>query len=486
MGSRLHEATSRSDGARAQLHRKLSSVGSDFDAALYEVRRKIHPRSVHGKFASWRIALVLATQLIFYGLPWLSWNGRQAVLFELAERKFYIFGLVFWPQDFIFLTALLVISAIALFLFTAIAGRLFCGYACPQTVYTEIFLWVESWIEGDHVQRTRLDRQPFSGRKLGLRAAKHGVWIALALWTGFTFVGYFTPIHLLGGEVMSWTLGPWETFWISFYALATYGNAGWMREQVCKYMCPYSRFQGVMVDSDTLVITYDRARGEPRGSRSRSAAARASGLGDCVNCNICVQVCPTGIDIRDGLQYECIGCGACIDACDQVMQKMGYVRGLIRYSTENALRSGLATSGIARRVFRFRTAIYSALLLLATAAFLGGLYLRSPIKVDVIRDRAALARETRDGLIENVYRLQIMNTGEAARRFVVRATGLPGLVVAARQPIVVPAASTESAVIALHVDPVAVAAGFHAVVIHVEDVDDPAVRADEKSKFYLR
>jgi cytochrome c oxidase accessory protein FixG len=464
----------------------LSSIGNDVDAALYEVRRKIHPRSVKGEFASWRITLVVLTQVIFYGLPWLSWNGRQAVLFELAQRKFFIFGWVFWPQDFIFLTALLVIAALALFLFTAIAGRLFCGYACPQTVYTEIFLWIERWIEGDHVQRARLDRQAVTGRKVALKAAKHGVWIAIAAWTGFTFVGYFRPVHVLVTETMSFALGPWEIFWIAFYGLATYGNAGWMREQVCKYMCPYARFQGVMVDPDTLVITYDRARGEPRGSRSRSAAARATGLGDCVNCNICVQVCPTGIDIRDGLQYECIGCGACVDACNQVMQKMGYVHGLIRYSTENALKLGLTKTGILRRIFRVRTGIYSGVLVMATAAFLSGLYLRSPIKVDVIRDRAALARETRDGLVENVYRLQIMNTGEAPRRFVVRASGLQGLAVAAKQPIVVPGASTEAAVIALRVDPAEAPAGFHPIVLHVEDIDDPAVHADEKSKFFVR
>jgi cytochrome c oxidase accessory protein FixG len=484
MTSETTSSAARADVRRTHPH--LSSLGNDVEAALYEVRRKIHPRSVKGKFASWRIALVVVTQLIFYGLPWLSWNGRQAVLFELAQRKFFIFGWVFWPQDFIFLAALLVISALSLFLFTAIAGRLFCGYACPQTVYTEIFLWVERWIEGDHMQRVRLDRQPLTARKVALKAAKHGVWIALAAWTGFTFVGYFRPIHLLGTEALSFALGPWETFWILFYGFATYGNAGWMREQVCKYMCPYARFQGVMVDPDTLLITYDRARGEPRGSRSRSAAARATGLGDCVNCNICVQVCPTGIDIRDGLQYECIGCGACVDACDQVMQKMGYVRGLIRYTTENALKLGLTTAGILRHVFRIRTAIYAGVLAIATVVFLSGLYLRSPIKVDVIRDRAALARETRDGLVENVYRLQIMNTGETSRRFVVRASGLQGLTVAAKQPIVVPAASTEAAVIAVRVDPAQAAAGFHPILLHVEDLDNPAVRADEKSKFFVR
>ena len=305
------------------------------EQALYEIRQKIYPRAVTGIFALWRWLFVWATQLVFYGLPWLSWNGRQAVLFDLLHRKFYILGLVFWPQDIVYLTVLLIISAYSLFLFTAVAGRLWCGFACPQTVYTEIFIWIEKVIEGDRLKRMKLDGAPLSARKFGLKAAKHAAWIALGLWTGFTFVGYFTPILELGRLVLSFGAGPWETFWIFFYGFATYGNAGWMREQVCKYMCPYARFQSVMFDQDTLIITYDRERGEPRGARARSADHKARGLGDCVDCGICVQVCPTGIDIRNGLQYECIGCAACIDACDQVMDRMHYPAGLIRYATQN-------------------------------------------------------------------------------------------------------------------------------------------------------
>ena len=309
------------------------------EIGLYEIRKKIYPRSVTGTFANWRVALVIVTQVIYYGLPWLYWNDRQAVLFDLAARKFYIFGLVFWPQDVIYLTVLLILSAFSLFLFTAVAGRVWCGYACPQTVYTEIFLWIERKIEGERQARMRLDAMPRSLEKLVKKALKHTAWIALAVWTGYTFVGYFTPIRDLGVRAILWDLGGWETFWIVFYSLATYGNAGWMREQVCKYMCPYARFQSVMFDKDTLVIAYDRERGEPRGSRSKKIDAKAAGLGACIDCSICVQVCPTGIDIRKGLQYECIGCAACIDGCDQVMDKMGYPRGLIRYASENALHA---------------------------------------------------------------------------------------------------------------------------------------------------
>ena len=299
---------------------------------LYEVRKEIYARAVSGWFARWRWALVFLTQLVYYGGPWLIWNGRQAVLFDLVARKFYIFGIVFWPQDFIYLTGLLVVSALSLFLFTAVAGRLWCGYACPQTVYTEIFMWIERKVEGDRSARMRLDQAPMSARKLALKATKHGLWILLSLWTGFTFVGYFTPIHQLGAEVGALfasaarasapTLGAWEIFWVLFYGFATYGNAGWMREQVCKYMCPYARFQSAMFDPDTLVITYDRGRGEPRGPRVRKLEPKSLGLGHCVDCDICVQVCPTGIDIRNGLQYECIGCAACIDGCNQVMARM--------------------------------------------------------------------------------------------------------------------------------------------------------------------
>ncbi len=448
------------------------------EQALYEVRKTIHPRAVHGWFAGWRWALVWATQLVFYGLAWLPWNERQAVLFDIAHRKFYIFGLVFFPQDIIYLTVLLVISALALFLFTAVAGRLWCGYACPQTVYTEIFLWVEERIEGDRPARLKLDAAPLSARKLALRAAKHGAWIAIALWTGFTFVGYFTPIRELWDAVWSLSTGPWETFWVLFYGFATYGNAGWMREQVCKYMCPYARFQSAMFDPDTLIITYDQDRGEPRG--------KGPGKGHCVDCSICVQVCPTGIDIRDGLQYECIGCAACIDGCDRVMEKVGFPKGLIRYSTTHAMEHKLTRAEMFKRAFRPRVLVYSAILWAIILAAGVALWNRVPLKVDVIRDRAAISREVAGGQTENVYRLQIMNTSEAARAFRLSVSGIPGIRIPGEALIEVDGAASRLVPVRVRIEPGAAAAGTHRIDFGVEATDDPGVAVREKSVFIVR
>ena len=401
--------------------------------SLYAKQKTIYARSVSGWFAKWRWALVWLTQAVFYGLPWLPWNGRQAVLFDLGARRFYIFDLVLYPQDFIYLTGLLILSAYALFFFTAVGGRLWCGYACPQTVYTEIFMWVEHRIEGERGARMKLDAGPWDFNKLWRKSAKHAVWIAIGLWTGFTFVGYFTPIHTLAAESFTLAFGPWEWFWVNFYGFATYGNAGFMREQVCKYMCPYARFQSAMFDHDTMIVSYDTVRGEPRGKRGRSTDLKAAGLGDCIDCGLCVQVCPVGIDIRDGLQYECIACTACIDACDGVMDKMHYERGLIRYATQNGLAQRLTRAQMLARVRRPRVLIYGAVLVAISVGFAVSLGLRHTLKVDVVRDRATLARIVDRGSIENVYRLQMMNAAEAPRHVRVSVTGLPGVALA--QPV---------------------------------------------------
>ncbi|WP_018991218.1 cytochrome c oxidase accessory protein CcoG [Aromatoleum toluclasticum] len=452
---------------------------------LYVARQKIHVRSAKGVFANWRWAFVWLTQIIYYGLPWLTWNDRQAVLFHLTERKFYIFGWVFWPQDVFYLAILLIISACALFFFTAIAGRLWCGYACPQTVYTEIFMWIEEKIEGDHNKRRKLETAPMDARKFGLRAAKFSAWGVFSLWTGFTLVAYFTPVAELLQSARTFGFGPWELFWILFYGGFTYLFAGVMREQVCKYMCPYARFQSVMFDADTLVVTYDEERGEPRGTRRKGVDPRSVGVGDCIDCGICVQVCPTGIDIRQGLQYECIGCGACIDGCDQVMDKMGYPRGLIRYSTENAVRRHWGRSEIVRHVLRPRTLIYGGVLTLILLATVWSLAMRSDLRVDVIRDRATLAREVPGGLIENVYQLRIMNMQEVTRPVVVRVSGLEGIRLEGQQEFEIKPAMTESVTVQVQVPPEAATPGSHEIVFEFGVPGDPGVAVRERTTFLL-
>jgi len=460
--------------------------------SLYQAQKKIYPRAVTGWFATWRWSLVWITQLLFYGLPWLNWNGRQAVLFDLGARRFYIFELVLYPQDFIFLTGILLISAYALFLFTAVAGRLWCGYACPQTVYTEIFMWVEQRFEGDRAARMRLDAGPWNAEKLARKGGKQLVWLSLGLWTGFTFVGYFTPIKLLGSEALALSFGPWEWFWVLFYGFATYGNAGYMREQVCKYMCPYARFQSAMFDKDTLIISYDAERGEPRGARGRKADPKQLGLGACIDCNLCVHVCPTGIDIRKGLQYECIGCAACVDVCNGVMDKMGYARGLVRYDTQNGLSQHLTRSQLLARMFRPRVLIYTAILFVISAALMASIALRTTFKVDVVRDRASLARQVEDGYVENVYRLQIMNATEQEQRFTLTASGLLGLrMQPAVDVVAVGPAEARWISVALRVPPEVAAsqgAGAHPIQFEIRRLASPGTDAGslmEKSTFVL-
>lgn len=455
-----------------------SSPDRELEPSLYAKRAKVYPREVHGLFASLRFAGVLALMGIYYFLPWVQWKGQQAVLLDLPARKFHVFELTFWPQDFVYLTSLLIIAALSLFFFTALAGRLWCGYACPQTVWTEVFLWIERRIEGDRGRQMKLDKAPWSVHKVWIKGFKHFVWIALSLWTGYTFVGYFTPIRELGGSVLALQTGPWETFWLLFYGFATYGNAGWLREQVCIYMCPYARFQSAMFDRDTMIISYDPKRGEPRGPRKKSADPAALGLGDCVDCTICVQVCPTGIDIREGLQYECIGCAACVDACDDVMEKMGYPKGLIRYTTENALEGG------ATRVLRPRIVVYGMVLLMLLSAVAYGIATRVPVDLDVIRDRNTLFRETPQGLIENVYTLKLLNKDRADHRYSLSVSGLEGVMMKLDNPeLTVPAGAVREATVRLQVDPYDLESGSNDVYFTLTALDDEALTVRQEARF---
>ena len=390
-------------------------------ATLYESATKIYPREMKGRFASLSMLATNVLLGLFYFVPWIMWDDRQAFLFDLPARKFYLLGLTLWPQDFPYLALLLMIAALSLFFFTALAGRLWCGFACPQTVWTEAFIWMEQFTEGTRSQRMKLDRAPWSWNKMRRKGSKQILWITFSLWTGFTFVGYFMPIRQLGLDIVALDVGGWTLFWGLFYGFATYGNAGYMREQVCKYMCPYARFQSAMFDKDTLIISYDEKRGEPRGGRMRSVDRSKEGLGDCVDCTLCVQVCPTGIDIRDGLQYDCIACAACIDACDSIMDKMDYPRGLVRFTTENSLNEKQT------RVLRPRMFVYATLLLILTGGLITSMATRTPIILDVIRDRNTLYRELPADLIENIYTLKVINQHNEARSFRLSVTGIPGL-----------------------------------------------------------
>ncbi|QIB50711.1 cytochrome c oxidase accessory protein CcoG [Pseudomonas sp. OIL-1] len=370
----------------------------------------IHTRSFTGFFRNVRLLGVGALFLLFFGTVWLDWDGRQAVLWDLTAKKFYIFGATFWPQDFVLLSALLMICAFGLFFITVVAGRIWCGYACPQSVWTWVFMWAEKVTEGDHLQRLKLDAAPWSGSKILKRSAKHALWVAVSLVTAITFVGYFTPIKPLVSDLVSLEVGLTAAFWVFFFSAATYINAGWLREKVCTHMCPYSRFQGAMFDQDTLLVTYDAARGEARGPRKRDIDHKAAGLGDCIDCTVCVQVCPTGIDIRDGLQLDCISCGACVDACDDIMERMGYEPGLIRYTSERGLNGGKT------QWLRPRMVGYAALLALMIGSFVWALDSRSLVLLDVTRDRQ-IFRENAEGQIENAYTLKVINKSQQQRDF---------------------------------------------------------------------
>ena len=450
----------------------------DSTEEFYEKHKKVYPRKVTGIFASLRTLGVFILLGGYYFVPWLRWDNHQAVLFDLPARKFYIFGLTFWPQDFFYLAALLIIAALSLFFFTALAGRLWCGYACPQTVWTEVFLWIERKVEGSRNQQIKLDKSEMDSRKLSTKALKHFIWLTLSAWTGFTFVGYFTPIIELGHALFQFSLGPWETFWIIFYGFATYGNAGWMREQVCIYMCPYARFQSAMFDKDTLIISYDEKRGESRGARKKNIDPKEKGLGDCVDCTLCVQVCPTGIDIRDGLQYQCIGCAACIDVCDEVMEKMDYDKGLVKYTTQNRI------DGETTHLFRPRILIYASLLILISLTLVYSIATRIPLELDIIRDRNALYRETVDGLVENIYTLKLINMDTKDHRYQLHADGLKDMLFIQPKAIIkIKSGEVINLAVRIQIDPVNLSKTSSTVNFYLDSTDQPNLAVTEKARF---
>ena len=436
----------------------------------------IHTRSFTGRFRNLRLLGAGLLFLLFFGTAWIDWNGRQAVLWDLENRQFNIFGATFWPQDFILLSGLLIIAAFGLFFITVYAGRVWCGYTCPQSVWTWIFMWCEKVTEGDRNQRIKLDKAPMSANKFLRKAAKHALWLLIGFVTGLTFVGYFSPIRELVIEFFTGQADGWSYFWVGFFTLATYGNAGWLREQVCIYMCPYARFQSVMFDKDTLIVSYDPRRGEKRGPRKKDADYKAMGLGDCIDCTMCVQVCPTGIDIRDGLQIECIGCAACIDACDAIMDKMNYPRGLISYTTEHNL------SGQKTHLLRPRLIGYAVALLAMMSLFSYAVYDRPLVKLDVLKDRV-LYRENELGNIENVYTLKIMNKAQREQTFVIEASGLDGLVYEGRSEVRAEAGELVTIPVELSIAPEKLPSSTNEIVFSIRSIDDASINDDADSRF---
>lgn len=393
---------------------------------LYESEDKIYTRKISGFFQSIRRYTGLPLIAGYLLMPWFVIDGRPAMLFDLPARQFHVLWLTFWPQDFMLLAWLLIIAAFALFTVTVLLGRVYCGFTCPQTVWTLMFISVEHFFEGDRNKQKKLDQQSWNIEKVYRKSAKHFVWVLIAFITGVTFIGYFVPIRdlLLGLVPYRDALGmlridahPIAVFWTLFFTGMTYLNAGWMREQVCKYMCPYARFQSVMYDKDTLAVHYDRSRGETRGPRKVNDDYRENGLGDCIDCSWCVQVCPVDIDIRDGLQYECINCGLCVDACNAVMDKMKYERGLIRFTSEDQLETG-KTHFVRGRLFGYCSAVA-----IMVCAFIYAVYTRTPIEVDVVRDRGARLYRINDDNVQNVYTLKISNKDRQPHEYEVNIEG---------------------------------------------------------------
>ncbi len=441
---------------------------------LYQRREKIYTRSIEGFFQRIRLYTGWPLLLGYFLLPWFNWGERPAVLFDLPARKFYIFGLTFWPQDFPLLAGLLIIAAFSLFAVTVWAGRVWCGYTCPQTVWTAIFMWAEQITEGSRNQRIKLDKAPWSLNKYLRKFSKHGLWIGVAFATGMTFIGYFSPIRQLVANTFTLNLSLMEAAWIFFFTCATYINAGWLREQVCLYMCPYARFQSVMFDRDTLIVSYDSARGEKRGPRKNTLHTtrdngdpKASGLGDCIDCNICVQVCPTGIDIRDGLQYQCINCALCIDGCNSVMDKMGYPRGLIRYTTENSL------AGKPYNWLRPRLLGYGIAVVVMIGFFIFMLGTRIPLRVDVLRERDHLYRLTSDGLVENTYTLRVINMDERSHHYRIGSAGLDGATLTGATRIAVDGGDMKELALRFTIDPTLLSSTRIPLTFHIINEENP-------------
>lgn len=445
---------------------------------LYESREKIYTRKVEGFYQRLRLFTGWPLLLGYFVLPWINLDGRQALFFDLPARKFHVMWLTFWPQDFTLLGWALMIAAFALFFVTTWVGRIWCGYSCPQTVWTAIYMWMEQAAEGSRNQRMKLDKMPWSINKLRKKVLKHCMWFGFALLTGGTFIGYFYGIREMVVDIATLQIGWLAVGWILFFAVATYINAGWLREQVCLHMCPYARFQAAMFDRNTLIVSYDTKRGEKRGPRRKSQKAEDHGLGDCIDCKLCVHVCPTGIDIREGLQYECIDCALCIDACDDVMDKMGYDRGLISYTTEAELEGEKPT------IWRPKLIGYGLVTLVMAVAFAVTLILRVPLQLDVLRDRGALYQQRTDGWVQNIYTLKIINMDNADHQVTLTVSGLQGLEFEAPQDIKVLSGEVRDVPVIVKIDPELIKQTANKIYFEIKTDGDEPHQDKHESRFF--
>ena len=397
--------------------------------SLYANRQRIYPMAVRGGVRRFKWAVLIVCLAVYYLLPWLRWDRgpnaqNQAVLLDLWNERFYFFGLEFWPQDIYLLTGLLVLGAVGLFLVTSLVGRAWCGYACPQTVWTDLFMLFERWIEGDHNQRMRRDAAPLSFDKAWRKVAKHAVWGGVAFWTGGAWIMYYVDAPTVTVEFWNGTASADVYIYTGLFTLTTYLLAGWAREQVCTFMCPWPRFQAAMMDEHSLIVTYQDWRGEPRGLGKRNGTK--SGLGDCVDCMACVKVCPTGIDIRDGVQLECISCGLCIDACNNIMRRSGGKPWLITWDTFARQAAKKAGRAVPIGIFRPRTMIYTGALVLALSAIAVGVVMRSPVGLSVLHDRAPLFVRLSSGELRNAYTIKLSNKTRNPTVFELSVKGLNG------------------------------------------------------------
>lgn len=403
------------------------------DTPLYEARRQIYPQSVHGRFRRIKWTLLIITLGIYYLLPFVRWNRGpgapdQAVLIDFPTRRFYFFFIEIWPQEFYYVAGLLILAALILFMMNAVAGRVWCGYLCPQTVWTDLYLAVERLIEGDRRDRMKADAGPWTLEKITHKTLKHTVWLLIAWWTGGAWVLYFADAPTLVVELA--TLQAPTIAYGSIFVLTctTYLLAGHMREQVCTYMCPWPRIQAALTDEYALNVAYRYDRGEPRNSLKKATLLREAGqpAGDCIDCGQCVNVCPTGVDIRNGSQLACIQCGLCIDACNNIMDKIQRPHGLIAYDSEAAFKARAAGETVKPRIVRPRTVLYAALILVAGGVMLGALATRSNESLAAIHDRNPLFVRLSDGAIRNAYTLRIANKALDERQFLLSVSGLPG------------------------------------------------------------